>query len=663
MKNYDLSNMVLRFYIGEENTQQRFDLMVDFLKRSGIHRVILFSAPFAETSSILPEEYYKRHTEIIRPYVGQLKEMGVEVGINVLHTNGHCFYADENEFGFDRAVTLSGEPSRGSVCMLNEKFIEHIKKQYKYYAALHPVVIFTDDDIRAISLGQFICLCPKHIEAISKKIGKEVTFEEVRSSVLSDSFEKNKIKNAFFEQIKEDIENVLTIIADSVHEISPETKIGVMTTSYPSVTADRDLKGMFERLAESKKIDRIRTGMDFYREGDHNSIPHAFSQPIIQRAFIDNPNVEIQPEVENDTYDFYQKSNSVTNLQIMWCITNGFRNLQLNLFSYDMPVFNYDEITGLFEQNMNYYNAAAELIPENHRADGIGIYAHPRAITGRRAKNGSLFFGASWYQWLNLLGLPISSEPGKADFMMLSGDDIILETDEEIDRILKKGAVMDVRAAEALVERGYGDRIGVKKIEEINEIYAGERFTDDFLNGEFKGVSNSDYIYSTLLGKDTIKKIIYDEKACSLSYYINHHKEKVCDAVARFENKKGERFIILPYEDNGFTYFTNVNHKRRRQLINGFEWIAGKKLPVCAENEKACVNINHVKNGNVITLFNLASDNVKTPRLKYTPVGTLKFVDKSGRLKRLPYDTDGEYVTVKKELNATGVLVIVDEVK
>lgn len=312
---------------------------------------------------------------------------------------------------------------------------------------------------------------------------------------------------------------------------------------------------------------------------------------------------------------------------------------------------------------MNYYNAVASLIPENHRTNGIGIYAHPRAITRRRAKNGNLFFGARWYKWLNLLGLPLSSETRNSDFMMLVGDDIILETDEEIDRILKKGATLDVRAAEALIERGYGDRIGVKKIEEINEIYAGERFTDNSLNGEFKGVSNSDYIYSTLLDKETIKKITYDEKACILSYYINHHKEKVCDAVAKFENNKGERFIILPYEDNPFMYFTNVNHKRRRQFINGFEWIAGKKLPVCAENEKNCVNINYVKNGNVITLFNLASDNVKAPKLRYTPVGMLKFVDKTGRVKRLPCEIDGEYVTVKKELSATGVLVIVDEVK
>ena len=44
----DSANMVLRYYIGFEKTQERFDMLTDFLKRTGIKRVILFSAPFAE---------------------------------------------------------------------------------------------------------------------------------------------------------------------------------------------------------------------------------------------------------------------------------------------------------------------------------------------------------------------------------------------------------------------------------------------------------------------------------------------------------------------------------------------------------------------------------------------------------------------------------------
>ena len=178
MDKLNASNMVLRYFLGDKDViKERFDILIDFLRRSGIRRVILFSAPFAETSSILSEEYYKNHVELIKPYVEKLKNMGVETGINVLHTNGHCFYADEEEFGFRRAVTLNGEPSRGCVCMLDEAFLEYVKRIYKYYASLNPSVIFTDDDIRMISLGQFICLCPEHIKAISKRVGRNLDFE------------------------------------------------------------------------------------------------------------------------------------------------------------------------------------------------------------------------------------------------------------------------------------------------------------------------------------------------------------------------------------------------------------------------------------------------------------------------------------------------------
>lgn len=593
----------------------------------------------------------------------KLKEMGVETGINMLHTNGHCFYADEEEFGFRRAVTLDGQPSRGSVCMLDKAFLEHIKSAYKYYASLNPSVIFTDDDIRMESLGQFICLCPEHIKAISERVGRSLDAKEIRESVICDTFDENPVRAAFFKQLKDDIEFMIAQIADSVHEVSPETEIGVMTTYYPSVTADRDLKSFFEKLIDSKKVTRIRTGMCYYREGDYHSIPIAFSQPAIQRDFIDNPDVEIQPEVENDPYSFYQKSNSITKLQLVWCLTNGFRNMQLNLFNYDMPVFNYDEITDMFSENIDYHNKLVELIPEGYRTSGIGIYAHPRALTKRRAKDGNLFFNASWHKWFSLLGMPVSSKPKESDFTMLVGDDIYLASDSEIDSILKKGAIIDLRAAEALLERGYGKRIGISSIKKIEKVFSGERFTDDDINGEFKGVANSDYFYSTLIDSETAKEISYFSDARVLSFYINHRKEKVCDAVAAYENENGERFIILPYVDTDFTYFTNVNHKRRRQLINGFEWIAGKKLPVFADNEKMCVNINCFPNRNVITLFNLASDDVTAPKLRYTPIGKLKYVDESGGILPLNSKAADGILVIDKEIRSAGVLVIVDEVE
>ncbi len=662
MEKKNLSNMVLRYFIGFKDTEERFHMLVDFLKRSGIRRVILFSATFTENSSIFPEEYYKNHVELLRPYVKKLKDMGVETGINMMHTNGHCFYADEEEFGFRRAVTLEGEKSRGSVCMLDKAFTEHIKRAYKYYASLDPSVIFADDDVRMISLGQFICLCPEHIKAISKRVGRELEANEIRQAVLSDTFGENPIRDAFFEQLKDDVDLMLAQIADSVHEVSPKTEIGIMTTSYPAVTSDRDLSKFFKKTKDSKSISRIRTGMDYYREGDYNSIPSTFSHPMIQRDFIDDPTIEIQPEIENDTYGFYYKSNSITSMQLVWCLTNGFRNMQLNLFNWEMPVFNYDEITDMFVESIDYHNKIIELIPEGYRTSGIGIYAHPRALTKRRAKGGRLFFDANWYKWFGLLGMPVSSKPRESDFIMLVGDDIYLASDSEIDSILEKGAVMDLRAAECLLERGYGERIGISAINKIETVFSGEWFTDDALNGEFRGVANSDYFYSTLIDEETAKEITYLDGARILSYYINHRKEKVCDGVAAYENKNGERFIILPYVDTDFTYFTTVNHKRRRQLINAFEWIAKKELPVACENEKMCVNINKFPNKNVITVFNLSSDDQKSVRLKYKPIGKLKVLTKKGKIKRVPSKYENGILTIKAFVHSADALVLIDEV-
>ena len=130
---------------------------------------------------------------MLRSYADKLKNAVVEVGINMLFTIGHCYYADENEAGFRRAVTMDGEASRGCVCMRDKNIAAYIKEIYSYYAALKPSVIFADDDIRAISLGQLTCFCTEHLRLISEKVGKKLTLAAVREHILHSGYEVEKI--------------------------------------------------------------------------------------------------------------------------------------------------------------------------------------------------------------------------------------------------------------------------------------------------------------------------------------------------------------------------------------------------------------------------------------------------------------------------------------
>lgn len=661
MKKYDNTNMVLRYLLGFENTEKRFENLVEFLTKTGIHRVILFTAPFVETSSILPIDYYKRHSQMLAPYIKKLRELNIEVGINSLYTVGHCYYADEDEFGFKRAVTVNGEASRGCVCMHADGFDEYLREEYRCYAELKPSYIFLDDDIRTISLGQIVCLCDEHVKLISDRVGKTLTREEIKNAIFSDELELNPIKKAFFEQTKEDVNHIISVVTDAIRSVSPDTKIGIMTVYYPDMTLDRNLNEFFGEFYD-KGVTAIRTGMQFYREGEHKNIPLCFSMPAIQRNFIDDERVEIQPEIENDIYGFFYKSNSVTEMQVIWCLTNGFRNMELNLFdSLDAHPDNFKDITDSFVKNSALYNKIDELIPVGHRSEGVNIFASPDSLLHRRAKNGRIMFDANWHKYLCLDGIPVGYKKD-SDWNMFIGDDIAALSDEQIDLLLKKGAVIDLRAAENLLYRGFGERIGVKSIEDIQDDYCGERFSTHRLNGEYVGLHNSHYSYNSLIDNTLIKKISYYDNAEALSYIIDHNKNKLCNGVTVFENSNSERFCIMPTDaDNDFSQFTNVGNKRKYQLINVFEWIAGKNLPIFTYNPLMCVNINRFENYNVISLFNISSDEIEHPEIAYTPIGNLSYIDSYGNLEPLEYTSCGRKLTLNKAVKALGTVIIVDK--
>ena len=336
--------------------------------------------------------------------------------------------------------------------------------------------------------------------------------------------------------------------------------------------------------------------------------------------------------------------------------------MQLNLFDkLDYPAYNFAEIRDSFKENMPFYNTLTSLIPENYRTSGVNIYVNSKSLRKRRSKGKPIIFSADWHKWLNLMGIPLSSDINKADSVFLTGDDINCATDEEIDSVLKKGALIDLRAAEVLVHRGFGERIGIKKIGAADKLHAGERFTDDELNGEYKGLHNSNYFMTSLVDSSLVGNIEYNAKARLLSRVIDHNKKVIYNGIMAYENENGERFCIMPF-DNGniFTQFANVNNKRKAQLINIFEWLAKKELPIHSLNEKLCVNINKFEDKNVLSLFNIASDEI-VPKLKYKVKGNLKLVNKKGEIEPVNYENDGEIIKIDTLMKALDVAVIIDD--
>lgn len=662
----DKSRMVLRFFSGVENATERMAYLFDFLERTGIRRVLLFTGCFLEESTFLPLSYYEKHAAILASYMPRLREMGVEVGINVLNTVGHVYYANDGEFTFKRAVDIYGRPSNGSVCLLDEDVYGFIQQQYAYYAALKPAVIFFDDDVRNIKLDSFVCFCDEHIQQISQRVGKPLSREDIRSALLSDSFEVNPVKQAYMDCIRDDMRRLFDRVEQTVHRISPSTEIGMMTGVFPSMTFDRDLPSFFREFAP-KGVDRIRTGMGFYREGEHKEIPLYFSSPMIQRNLIASPGVEIQPEVENDIYSLFYNSKAETHMQLTWCLSNGLRNMQMSIFDMaDSVIPDFDVYTDLLAEKMPYYNALTELIPEGSRTAGVGMWKHSRSLLYRRTKSGQIgefLYTNYWYQWLALDGMPIGYDWDTTPWLFLTGDDILGASPEEIDRFLQRGAVLEQRAAECLVHRGYGKRIGIASIRQADREFAGERFTDHPLNGSFGGVHNSCYFHSGLIAGREVAFIDYEPGAQPLSYIVDHHRQAVASGVTLYENPQGERFCILPMDAGLFQQFVQVNYKRKEQLVNVFGWVARRALPVVSQHANVVVNIHEFEDRNVLTLFNLTADPISPVKLTYALQGRMELLDAGGRLVPAAVTAEDGTTRVETELPPMGCLVLVDQKK
>ncbi len=658
----DLSNMVLRYHVGFDDTENRTNQLIDFLTKTGIHRVILFSALFNGQSSFLPLEYYKKHAKLTGEVKEKLEKLGVEVGINILYTTGHLYWEDDGKFDFARAVALDGSPVPSRACIRNDNFIEYVKTYYGYYAELKPSVIFFDDDVRFMAFGgAIICLCDTHVKLISRRCGMKLTREEIYDHVINDYDKDDKIRKAYYDQIKSDRDYLVSEVCEAVHKISPDTEIGIMTDGYPMFTIGLNLKEFFANHYDNK-VRRIRPHMNYYREADRKDIPIEFSMPAIERALIDDERVELQPEVENDIYGFMYKSNSTTDLQNIWLLTNGLKNMQLNIFSFFFtPADNYEEIRDFFARRIPYYNKLTELVPYNHVTEGISIYIHPEAVRLRRAKNKDLIFEESWFRWLQVMGLPMGYKFNESPWKFLSGDSINGATDEEIDNILKSGALIDLRAAEVLLARGFGDRIGVKSVNPTKRPVAREDFTDNDLNRPYKGVSNSDYLSPPLHEDYMIRDIEFKDGAEMLSVHSDVWGSVVCNGVTAYENESGERFVIMPTDTNLFAQFSNVNPRRKYQLINAFTWIARKELPIYQANEMVCVNINKLEDYNVIAMFNLGCDDVKAPKLFYKPMGKLYILNDNAELSEISYTADGDCIKLDKTLKACGTMVICDK--
>lgn len=138
----------------------------------------------------------------------------------------------------------------------------------------------------------------------------------------------------FLEQAALEMNQIAEAIAQAVHEISPETRVGLMS-SQPEYNAleGRDWHALFEKLSIEHPA-TSRPHLPSYNEIPGLKYIRGFNRKARPVADMLPADARMLPELENYMYSMYAKSNKFTQLQLETTLLIGAKGILFNF--YDM---------------------------------------------------------------------------------------------------------------------------------------------------------------------------------------------------------------------------------------------------------------------------------------------------------------------------------------
>jgi hypothetical protein len=585
----------MRFYHPALATDERLAQALDFTKRSGADGVLLFEASYDMDPAILTLDELAKRYERLRFVVPEFRKLVPDVHINTMITLGHvdAGSARPERFKFQFMVSEDGIESRSTACPLDPIFQMHAASEYKLAAQTGADVIWVDDDTRYLfhDFSGMACFCPLHLLEFGAICGRKWRRNELVDALKDD---KNQaLRTSWFDFQEKVILDLASTIESSIHEVDPRICIGLMSVGQSIHAAEgRKTDRLLRTLAGKELPPMLRPGSGYWTDW----APGA----VIEKAFGCQRELDLigrdvcsVAEIENHPYTPFGKSNRLLALEMALNVVSGIPNLSLNLLSSMggkgalEPVGT--DYAAFLKSQRPFLNELA-VACSNKQPLGVSVidhanYAHSAKLRGREM--------TAWVQprpWeiiLTRMGFPIGTfEQGPFERngqCWLSGDVIRSLSDYELSWHFRAGAILDPIAVQALLERGWGERLGILDAIQVND-GVNEFYSDEPLNGEYAGeflpvynhiAPGCNYTWGLVRGQGRI-----------LSTWLNVDGDNLGPATVLLEfdervysQEFSQRLMLVPYVIHTPTPIL-LNIPRRTQWRNALEWLAGRELPI-----------------------------------------------------------------------------------
>jgi len=486
-----------------------------------------------------------------------LEKLGIVYSLNPYITLGHGDRGRNACRQIPGIVTIVGHDgavSSSCACPLSIKWQENTIAAWTMYAETEPHVLWIEDDIRTFNHGiaHYGCFCELHMTRFSDLVGKKIYREDLVEAILSPGH-PHPWRKLYLDMQSEIMNNTVSLLSKTVHTVSPETCMGLMSSGPENHCVEGRKWDEFALALRNGRQIYSRPPMGNYSENNLRDLTDCPQSIKITRYCMPKDAIE-QLEIENSPFTPYSKSAVFTFLQMAISFAFGSQGVTLNLFDHmGTSMKEFSAYGKMLSVKKAYLSTLKQYTNKEGSFKGIRLLHSNDSSYRKVLEKNSLYSTLTEdgrHGAIILEKLGISCDYNNSNVIFACGQTIRSFSDEEIKIILSKGVLLDALAAIVLVERGFGKEIGLKSIDTPKKLSdLGPFSAEEYYNKAFGGCEKK---FMTLTfftdSSPAVSKLTLLHEANIVSVLADPDAKRHDPLSFTFENSLGGRVAVLAFD-------------------------------------------------------------------------------------------------------------------
>ena len=386
----------------------------------------------------------------------KLDAMGIPNGVLIQASMGHSRKLSALA-PFGRFTGFKDGDERDIYCPYDKNFLDYMRNVAAHIASLNPDSIMVDDDTRLTARSGGGCGCALHMARFNELAGTDFTREELFDKLKNGCPEREKYNSIMLETQKESMINFAKAIREGIDSFNPSIPCTLSVVNGHEAGVE-----MAKVLAGKGNPSVLRIGSGNYTPAGARNQSRVSLRTALETEYYKDKIDVILAETDTCPHNRYSTGAHSLHTHFVCSILEGAAGAKhwitrLNAFELESG----KAYRKILSKNYGFYSELAKIVPTlSWRGFRLPL---PKEFTKDMADaNRFPLPNEGWCTCvLERLGLPMYFSSKKGGIVCLNGDGDKDFSDEHIKEMLQGNVFLASDTAMRLIERGFGEFIGV----------------------------------------------------------------------------------------------------------------------------------------------------------------------------------------------------------